>query len=132
MMVKPKRMDIPIKLLQWTTRFKDYLLKDLAQPEFAKGYLEAALQDFDKDGNIEMLLLSMKDVAEAQGGIERLVEWTNLSPKAFAYLLNSKHPLQLEKVLDILSGLKGFLHSDHAVVDHAVVDKGSASMEEHR
>ena len=78
-MVKPKWMDIPIKFQQCTTRFKDYLLKDLAQPEFAKGYLEAALQDFDKDGNIEMLLLSMKDVAEAQGGIKRLVAWTNLS-----------------------------------------------------
>ena len=116
-MVKPKRMDIPIKFQQCTTRFKDYLLKDLAQPEFAKGYLEAALQDFDKDGNIEMLLLSMKDVAEAQGGIERLVAWTNLSPQALTYLLNSEHPLQLDKVLDILSGLKGSLHSNHAVVD---------------
>ena len=31
MMVKPKRMDIPIKLQQCTTRFRDYLLKDLAQ-----------------------------------------------------------------------------------------------------
>ena len=36
--------------------FKDYLLKDLAQPKFAKDYLEAA-QDFDKDDNIEILLL---------------------------------------------------------------------------
>ena len=116
-MVKPKWMDIPIKFQQCTTRFKDYLLKDLAQPEFAKGYLEAALQDFDKDGNIEMLLLSMKDVAEAQGGIKRLVAWTNLSPQALTYLLNSEHPLQLDKVLDMLSGLKGSLHSNHAVVD---------------
>ena len=73
-------MNIDIKLQQCTTPFKDYLLKDLTQPEFAKGYLEVALQDFDKDGNIETLLLCMKDVAEAQGGIDRLVNWTNLSP----------------------------------------------------
>ena len=72
-------MNADIKLQQCTTPFKDYLLKDLAQPEFAKGYLEAALQDFDRDGNIEMLLLSMKDITEAQGGIEGLVTWTNLS-----------------------------------------------------
>lgn len=107
-------MSIDIKLQQCTTRFKDYLLKDLAELEFAKGYLEAALQDFDEDGNIETLLLSMKDVAEAQGGIERLVAWTNLSPQALTYLLNSKHPLQLDKVLDILSGLKDSLHSKTA------------------
>ena len=119
-------MSIDIKLQQCTTRFKDYLLQDLAQPEFAKGYLEAALQDFDKEGNIEMLLLSMKDVAEAQGGIESLIAWTNLSPQALTYLLNSEHPLQLDKVLDILSGLK-----DSPLSDHAVVEKGSTSMEEH-
>ena len=119
-------MSIDIKLQQCTTRFKDYLLKDLAQPEFAKGYLEVALQDFDKDGNIETLLFSMKDVAEAQGGIERLIAWTNLSPQDLTYLLNSEHPLQLDKVLDILSELKDSLHSSPAVVD-----KGSAGMEEH-
>ena len=127
MIVKPKQMDIPTKLQQHTTCFKDYLLKDLAQPEFAKGYLEAALQDFDKDGNVEMLLLSMKDVAEVQGGIERLVAWTNLSPQALTYLLNAKHPLQLDKVLDILSELKDSLHSNYTVVN-----KGSTSTEERK
>ncbi len=119
-------MSIDIKLQQCTTRFKDCLLKDLSQPEFAKGYLEAALQDFDKDGDIETLLLSMKDIAEAQGGIEKLVAWTNLSPQAITYLLNFKHPLQLDKVLDILSELKDSFHSNHTVVD-----KDSAGMEEH-
>ena len=120
-------MGIPIKLQQCTTRFKDYLLKDLARPEFAKGYLEAVLQDFDKDGNIEILLLSMKDIAEAQGGIERLAKWTNLSPQALTYLLNAKHPLQLDKVLDILSELKDSLHSNYTVVN-----KGSMRTEERK
>ena len=99
-------MSMDIKLQQCTTPFKDYLLKDLAQPEFAKGYLEAALQDFDKDGNIETLLLSIKDVAEAQGEIERLATWTNISPQTLTYLLNAEFPPQLDKVLDILSKLK--------------------------
>lgn len=99
-------MNIDIKLQQGTTPFKDYLLKDLAQPEFAKGYLEAALQDFDKDGNIEILLLAMKDIAEAQGGIEELGAWTNLSPQTLTYLLNTEHPPQLDKVLDVFSRLK--------------------------
>ena len=100
-----------------TLPFKDYLLKDLAQPEFAKGYLEVAFQDFDKDGNIEILLLAMKDIAEAQGGIEELVTWTNLSPQALTYLLNTEHPPQLDKVLDILSTLKDSYHSKHAIVE---------------
>lgn len=110
-------MNIDIKLQQCTIPFKDYLLKDLAQPEFAKGYLEVALQDFDKDGNIEILLLAMKDIAEAQGGIEELVTWTNLSPKMLTYLLNTEHPPQLDKVLDILSTLKDSRHSKHGVME---------------
>ena len=99
-------MNTDIKLQQCTTPFKDCLLKDLAQSEFAKGYLEAARQDFDKDGNIEILLLAMKDIVEAQGGIEELSTWTNLSPQTFTYLVNTEQPLQLDKVLDILSRLK--------------------------
>ena len=110
-------MSTDIKLQQCTTPFKDYLLKDLAQPEFAKGYLEAALQDFDKDGNIEMLLFSMKDIAEAQGGIEELVAWTNLSPQTLTYLLSPEHPPQLDKALEILSRLKDALHTKHAVIN---------------
>ena len=47
-------MSIDTKLQQCTTPFKDYLLKDLAEPEFAKGYLEIALQDFYVDGNLEI------------------------------------------------------------------------------
>ena len=106
-------MNIDIKLQQCTTPFKDYLLKDLAHPEFAKGYLEAALQDFEKDGNIELLLLCMKDIAEAQGGIETLVTWTNLSPQDLTYLLNTEHPPQLDRVLSILSRLRDSRYSKH-------------------
>ena len=110
-------MNTEIKLRHCTIRFQDYLLKDLAQPGFAKGYLEAALQDFDKDGNIEILLLAMKDIAEAQGGIEELVTWTNLSPQTLTYLLNTEHPPQLDKVLDTLSTLKDSRHSKHGVME---------------
>ena len=55
----------------------------------------------------------MKDIAEAQGGIEKLVTWTNLSPQTLTYLLNTEHPPQLDKVLDILSGLKDSTYSKH-------------------
>ena len=118
-------MNIDTKLQQCTIPFKDYLLKDLAQPEFAKGYLEVALQGFDKDGNIEILLLSMKDIAEAQGGIEGLVAWTNLSPQDLTYLLNTECPPQLDKVLDILSTLKESRHSKHAVMEKRDGDQAS-------
>lgn len=118
-------MNIDAKLQRCTIPFKDFLLKDLAEPEFAKDYLDAAIRDFDVDGNIEIILLVIKNVAQAQGGIEALVRWTNLSPNALTYLLNSKSPLQLDKVLDILSKLKDSFHSKHTVGN-----KGSTSTKE--
>ena len=53
-------MSIDTKLQQCTIPFKDFLLKDLAEPEFAKGYLETALQDFYVDGNLEIMVLVIK------------------------------------------------------------------------
>ena len=110
-------MNTDLQLQQCTIPFKDYLLKDLAEPEFAKGYLETALQDFYVDGNLEIMLLVIKNIAQAQGGIEELVRWTNLSPQALTCLLNTEHPPQLDKVLDILSTLKDSRHSKHGVME---------------
>ena len=110
-------MKTDLQLQQCTIPFKDYLLKDLAEPEFAKGYLETALQDFYVDGNLEIMVLVIKNIAQAQGGIEELVRWTNLSSQDLTYLLNTEHPPQLDKVLDILSTLKDSRHSKHAIME---------------
>ena len=64
-----------------------------------------------------ILLLAMKDIAEAQGGIEELVAWTNLSPQTLTYLLNTEYAPQLDKVLDILSKLKDTSNLSHAVLE---------------
>ncbi len=110
-------MNIDAKLQQCTIPFKDFLLKDLAEPEFAKDYLDAAIRDFDVDGDIEIILLVIKNVAQAQGGIENLAKWTKLSPQVLTNLLQPEDSLQLDKVLDILSTLKDSFHSKSAVID---------------
>ena len=99
-------MNTTVNLQHFTTPFEDYLLKDLADSEFAKGYFEAARHDFNKDGNIEALRLSLKNIADAQDGVQRLIAWTTLSPQDITYLVTTPL-LQLDKVLDILSKLKG-------------------------
>ena len=45
-------------ILEQTTSFRDDLLKDLADTEFAMYYIEAALADYKKDGNKDSLLKS--------------------------------------------------------------------------
>lgn len=66
-------------LLKRTTSFRDDLLKDLKDTEFAMYYLEAALADYREDGNTEALWTALRDVADAQGGIETLAERTKIN-----------------------------------------------------
>ena len=56
-------------LFKQTTRFRDDLLKDLADMEFAMYYLESALSDYKEDGNTEALWTALYDVVAAQSGM---------------------------------------------------------------
>ena len=54
--------------------FKDYHIEQLRDLEDAKIYLSVALEDYEKNGDIEAFLLSVRDVAKAQGGMSKLAE----------------------------------------------------------
>jgi probable addiction module antidote protein len=54
--------------------FKEDLLESLKDPQEAKGYLDAALADGDPD----LFLEALKDVAEAQGGMTAIARKTHL------------------------------------------------------
>ena len=90
-------------ILKCTADFRDYLLKDLAEPEFAKHYLEVSLENYEKDQDINMLVNAIRNVVEAQGGIERLAIETNSDLQDLSDTLNSNNPPQLSRLLDILS-----------------------------
>ena len=55
-------------ILEQTTNFRDDLLKDLRDTEFAMYYLEAALTDYKQDSNTASLWMALRDVVEAQDG----------------------------------------------------------------
>lgn len=92
-------------LLKQTTGFRDDLLKDLADTEFAMYYLEAALTDYKEDGNIEALWSALYDVVEAQGGVGKLAERTNVNPEYLSDILATKQEPRLDNLQNILSGL---------------------------
>ncbi len=92
-------------ILKNTTSFKDDLLEDLKDPDFAQHYLEAALEDYEKDSDTESLLLAMRDVAQAQGGIGKLAKKTQVTREQLYDILASKHQPRLDNLLSILSAL---------------------------
>ena len=92
-------------ILKYTTSYDDNLLERLKDAELAQAYLEAALESCEKDGDTEALLLAMRDVAEAQGGIGQLAKRTSVSRQHLYDMLASKHNPGLDNWLSVLSGL---------------------------
>lgn len=53
-------------ILEQTTSFRDDLLKDLTDTEFAMYYIQAALADYKEDGNTASLWMALRGVVEAR------------------------------------------------------------------
>lgn len=67
---------------QHTTSYEDRLLVDLKDPVESAAYLEAALAEFQEDGHIDALLLALRHLAQAQGGLTSLAQKTHLNRQA--------------------------------------------------
>jgi probable addiction module antidote protein len=109
-------------ILKHTTSYEENLIKHLRDPELAQAYLEAAFESYEQEGDTNALLLAMRDVAEAQGGIGELAKRTTISREHLYDILASKHNPGLDNWLSILSAL-GFRvrlepqkkHAEHAL-----------------
>ena len=47
-------------------KFKDYHIEQLRDPEDAEIYLSVAIEDYEKDKDMDALLLAVRDITEAQ------------------------------------------------------------------
>jgi probable addiction module antidote protein len=82
-------------------RYEDVLDEDLKDPAEAAGYLNACLED----GNPEVFLLALRDVARARGGVARLAEATALNREHLYRMLSENGNPEfrsLEALLDAL------------------------------
>tara|TARA_A100001037_G_scaffold257153_1_gene243616 strand:- start:518 stop:850 length:333 start_codon:yes stop_codon:yes gene_type:complete len=93
------------KIEQLTTSYEDRLLESLKDPLEAQAYLEAALEEYEQTGETDPLLLALKDVAKAQGGIGALSQRAGLNREHLYRVLSSKSQPRLDKLLAIVSGL---------------------------
>ena len=93
------------KIEQLTTSYEDRLLESLKDPLEAQAYLEAALEEYEQTGETDPLLLALKDVAKAQGGIGALSQRAGLNREHLYRVFSSKSQPRLSKLLAIVSGL---------------------------
>ncbi|HIL11568.1 MAG TPA: transcriptional regulator [Candidatus Latescibacteria bacterium] len=93
------------KIEQLTASYEERLIESLKDPLEAQAYLETALEDYEKTGKTDSLLLALKDVAKAQGGIGALSQRAGLNREHLYRVLSSKSQPRLDKLLAIVSGL---------------------------
>ena len=88
-------------MLKQTTSFRDDLLKDLTDAEFAMYYIEAALADYKEDGNTESLWMALRDVVEAQAAVSELSKRTSIDAETLSDTLSNEDAPRLD-ILNII------------------------------
>jgi probable addiction module antidote protein len=87
-------------------KFRDLVIEDLKNdPEYAKAYLQVALGEFEQDGDSEHLMVALRNVAEAQGGVPELARRLNKGKTSLYKALSEKGNPRLDTVGAILQGL---------------------------
>lgn len=88
-----------------STDFEEWHLEKLTKNNESKLYLQIALDDYKADGNTAALLLAIRDVTKAQGGIQKLSERTGLNRQSLYKSLSTKGNPRLSTFGNILHGL---------------------------
>jgi len=108
---------IKAKKTQKTARTVDcheFLIDSLRKnPKEAELYLQAALEEYQTDNNTEALLLAMRNVTEARGGMSQLSKQTKLNRESLYKTLSSRGNPKLQTFGALLNAL-GFRLSIHA------------------
>lgn len=88
--------------------YHDYLMEELSDQEEAISYLEVVLEEYEKDGDTLGFLIGLRNVSEAQGGLNEFARRTDTDPQHLFKALsrNEKQDLDtLEAVLNDLGDL---------------------------
>jgi len=85
--------------------YEEWLIESLRDKEEAAIFLQVALEEFQKDGDVEALLLSLRHVVEAQGGIGRLSQKTRLNRESLYRTLSKRGNPKFQTVGVLLKGM---------------------------
>lgn len=86
-------------------KFQDYLVKKLQEPKESQAFLDAAIEAYEEDGDMEAFMLSLRYLAEAKGGISKLSEATHLNRQNLYKILTGKTSPKLDTAFSIIRGL---------------------------
>ena len=86
--------------------YREALVEELRDnPDEERVYLEVCLEEYEKDQDGAALLLALRTVAEAQGGVAKLAAATDLRRQSIYKALSAKGNPRLSTIGAILRGL---------------------------
>ena len=100
-------------IVKQTTNFRDDLLKDLTDTEFAMYYIEVALADYKKDGNTESIWIALCDVVEAQAAVSELSKKTGIDAETLLDVLSKEDVPRIDMLSTILKSFECQLSFEH-------------------
>ncbi len=86
-------------------KFKDYLVEKLQDSTEAQAFLDAAIYEYEEDGDAEALMLALRYLVEAQGGVPQLSEKTHLNKQNLYKILTGKTTPRFDTMISIIKGL---------------------------
>lgn len=93
------------KILKNTASYHDDLIESLKKPKEADLYLQIAMEEYQEDGDTEALLVALRNIAEAKGGMGQLARKTHLNRQNLYNVLSKKGNPTLDTFGLILKGL---------------------------
>ncbi len=93
------------KLLKHTTNYHNELIESLKNPIEALAYLQVAFDEYQQDNDIELLLVALRNVAEANGGIAKLASKSRLNRQSLYRTLSEKGNPRLDTLGLVLNAL---------------------------
>ncbi len=96
--------------------WRECLIEDLADREEAIHYLQAILDDYYNFGQTLIVREALKTVIEAQGGIPKLTQHTDISPQTLATALSNTDTPLIDALGVVLNAL-GYRLSIQPIAD---------------
>lgn len=93
------------KIEKISSSYEQKLMQLLQDKQQAAAYLQVALEDYQQDGELEIFLMAVRHVAEAQGGIGELAKRTHLNRESLYKTLSGKGNPKLQTIAVVLKGL---------------------------
>jgi probable addiction module antidote protein len=93
------------KIQRLTGDYTEWLIHSLKNKKEAAIYLQVALAEYQKDGELEAFLLALRHVVDAQGGIGALSKKTHLNRESLYKILSKRGNPKLQTIGMLLKGL---------------------------